>query len=343
MARIAVDATAVAPGAKGIGRVAAGAVEALANRGIDVVALAPRGARLAAPIAVVRPRPAVLWEQFGLARAARRHAVVLSFTDRLPLLGGGCFVIWLFEVPTRGLQENRKARVGAYRRGSDLFTALVWKRSVRRAALVLAGSQATAAELLSAVPELGAVSVVHPGLDSRFRPGAEAAAPDDFLLHLGSADPRDNTPVVLEAFRNVRALTGRSLRLVVAGGGSGPEESGVDWVGRVSDDELLRLYRQASVLVDASLYEGFGYGPLEAMACGTPVVGANTPAGREVAGDAALLCDPADASAFAAAVVRVLQDDALAEQLRERGLARARSFSWTRACDALIEALERAR
>jgi glycosyltransferase involved in cell wall biosynthesis len=341
MAQIAVDATAVAPAAKGIGRVATGAVEALADRGIDVVALAPRGARLAAPVAVARPRPAILWEQFGLARAARRHHVVLSFTDRLPLLGGGRFVIWLFEVPTRRLQENRRARVGAYRRGSDLVTALLGRRSVHRAALVLAGSHATAAELRTAVPELGAVTVVHPGLDSRFSPGEETGAPNEFLLHLGSADPRDNTRVVLESFKRVRALTGRSIRLVVAGGANGPEESGVDWVGRVSDDELLRLYRQASVFVDASLYEGFGYGPLEAMACGTPVVGANTPAGREVAGDAALLCDPADGADFAANVVRVLEDGALAAQLRERGLARARSFSWTRACDALIEALER--
>ncbi|TMJ93875.1 MAG: hypothetical protein E6G67_11070, partial [Actinobacteria bacterium] len=89
MARVAVDATAVRPGARGIGRVARGTVEALAGRGLDVVALVRDARAVGVPAEVVRARPAVLWEQVGLRRAAREHGAVLTFTERLPLLGGG--------------------------------------------------------------------------------------------------------------------------------------------------------------------------------------------------------------------------------------------------------------
>ena len=90
------------------------------------------------------------------------------------------------------------------------------------------------------------------------------------------------------------------------------------------------MYRLAAVFVFPSLYEGFGLPPLEAMACGTPVVTSNVSSLPEVTGDAALLVDPTDASAIAAAITRVVSEPALREELRARGLARARQFSWER-------------
>src|SRR5205085_1683960 len=197
----------------------------------------------------------VLWEQIGLMRAARAHEVVLTFTDRLPLASGGRFVVWLFELPTHRLRENRRKGVGGYQRASDLVTRALWKRSLRRAALVLAGSDATAAELRGALPGLRRVRVVRPGLDSRFSPGEPAGGGDRFVLHLGSDDPRDNTAVVVDAFRRVREAVSEPIRLVVTGGDSGPQNPGVEWAGRVSDDELVRLYRRGIVVVDAYLQE----------------------------------------------------------------------------------------
>src|ERR687885_2467470 len=138
MARLAVDATAVAPGAKGIGRVAKGTVETLAERGVDVVALTGSGVELRAPVEAVRARPAVLWEQLGLRRAAREHDVVLTFTERLPLAARGRFVVWLYELPHRRLERSR----GLYQRASDLVTRALWKRSLRTAWRVAAGSPA---------------------------------------------------------------------------------------------------------------------------------------------------------------------------------------------------------
>jgi glycosyltransferase involved in cell wall biosynthesis len=104
----------------------------------------------------------------------------------------------------------------------------------------------------------------------------------------------------------------------------------VRFFGFVPSQTLAILYRLAAVFVFPSLYEGFGLPPLEAMASGTPVITSNVSSLPEVVGDAALLIDPRDPEAIADAMRRVLTDAALREDLRTRGLARARHFSWDR-------------
>jgi glycosyltransferase involved in cell wall biosynthesis len=336
MMRLAVDATAVEPAAKGIGRVAKGVTEALAAAGADVTALVRPGVALAAPSAAVRARPALYWEQVGLARAVRRFDAVLTFTERLPVAPGGRFVVWLYELPARRIEQNRGA--GAYQRGSDAVTRVLWSRSLRRAWRVLAGSEATAHELRAALPGLD-VRVVYPGLDPRFSPGSRHGG-ERYVLHLGSTDPRDNTETVLRAFALARARLREPARLLVAGGASGPVAQAVEFRGRVSDDELVGLYRGAAVYIDATLYEGFGYQPLEAMACGAPVVASSsTTSTPEVVGDAAVLADPRDAAALADALVRVLEEPGLADVLCRRGVERAAQFTWRRTVDALLDAI----
>jgi glycosyltransferase involved in cell wall biosynthesis len=339
MARFAIDATAVAPGAKGIGRVARGAVEALAERGVDIVALVQRGAKLEAPTEAVRSRPAVLWEQVGLTLAARRHDLVLTFTERLPLVPAGRLVVWLFELPTRRIAENRRPGAGVYQRGSDLITQSLWRRSLRQAVGVFAGSQATAADLGVALPELRDVSVVYPGVGREFSPPTEFPSRDPYFLHLGSDDPRDNTATVLAAFERARAQLG-SIGLVVVGKAATDRRVGVDFAGHVADEELVRLYGGARAFVDASLYEGFGYGPLEAMACGAPVVASSTRSVREIVGEAGLLCDPTSAHQLGDALIRIVEDRELAETLRSRGIERAREFTWDRSAADLLAGLE---
>jgi glycosyltransferase involved in cell wall biosynthesis len=318
---IGIDATAVSPEGKGISRVMRGATEALAAGGADVVALVREGVRVEARCEPVRARPAVLWEQVGLARAARRFDAVLTPTERLPVVPGGRFVVWLYETPIRRLA----AASGVYQRGSDLVTRSLWKRSLRRAAAVVAGSAATARELEDALPGLR-VRVVYPGLDREFSPG-EGPGGAPYVFHLGSSDPRDNTETVLRAVAIARERM--PIRLVV--GGAAPRVAAdAEYTGRVSDGELVTLYRGAAAYVDASLYEGFGYQALEAMACGAPFVGSNATSIPEVVGDAGLVADPRDAEALAHALVRVLSQPGLAEELRRRGLERAREFTWER-------------
>jgi glycosyltransferase involved in cell wall biosynthesis len=297
-----------------------------------VVALVQRSAELAAPREVVRARPAVLWEQLGLRRAAREHDIVLTFTERLPVGARGRFVVWLYELPHRRLARSR----GLYQRGSDLVTRALWKRSLLTAWRVAAGSRATADELERALPELrGRVAVVYPGLDPRFAPGSGRGG-ERYVLHIGSSDPRDNTATALAVF--ARALV--DARLLVVGGVRGPAQEGVEFLGRVADDELVRLYRGAAAYLDTSLYEGFGYQALEALACGAPYVGSNATSLPEVVGDAGLLVDPTDVDALAAALSRVLDEPGLTEDLRRRGIERAQQFTWGRTVDALLALLE---
>jgi glycosyltransferase involved in cell wall biosynthesis len=321
LTRLAVDATAVAPEGKGISRVMRGVTEALARRGLEVVALVQPGVVLRAPLVSVRARPAVLWEQIGLARAARRFDAVLTPTERLPVLSGGRFVVWLYETPTRRLAAAR----GVYQRTSDLVTRALWKRSLRRAAAVVAGSAATARELEAALPGLR-VRVIYPGLGPEFSPG-EGPGGEPYVFHLASADPRDNTATVLRAVAIARERM--PIRLVV--GGAAPRtDANAEYTGRISDGELVALYRGAAAYIDASLYEGFGYQALEAMACGAPVVGSNATSIPEVVGDAGLLADPRDAEALADALLRVLSEPGLADELRRRGVEQAREFTWER-------------
>jgi glycosyltransferase involved in cell wall biosynthesis len=164
---------------------------------------------------------------------------------------------------------------------------------------------------------------------------------DPYALFVGNVLPHKNLARLVEAFAAARAR--RPFRLVIRGGGRPEHVSAlraridalgvgahVDWQPWAGDDELLTLYRGARMLVLPSLYEGFGLPALEAMACGTPVIVSNVASLPEVVGDAAVFVDPEDVGSISAAMTRLLSDDALAKELRGRGLARARSFSWER-------------
>jgi glycosyltransferase involved in cell wall biosynthesis len=336
--RIGVDATMVSPAGKGHARTQRHAVDALASLGgLELVAFvrsAEAAAMLSVETVVVRERPSILWEQAGLPLRARTLDALLTWSDRLSLLPQPPTVIWLFESPVHRIEQNRRAGGGLYQRGADLLTAVLWQRSLQRAAHVCFGSQATAGEIGAELPELdGWTSVVYPGLAPGFGPGP---APDRgrYVLHLGSTDPRDNTATAAEACR----LAGARL-LVVGSAHLDARGADVELLGRVSDEDLIGLYRGAAAYLDPSLYEGFGYGVLEAMACGAPVVASDRTSIPELVGDGGLLCDPESPEDLAAALRRVLGEPGLAEELRARGLARAANFTWERAADALAERL----
>jgi glycosyltransferase involved in cell wall biosynthesis len=324
--RVGIDATSVGPGGKGIARVQRGTVRALAeldNFELVVYARHPEELPGSGRVTI---RPTLAWEQVGLARAAREVDVLLTWTERLPLVGRGRFVVWLFEAPTHRVGQNRRVGVSTWQRGSDLVTLALWKRSLRRAAVVLTGSQATA----DAIRGIADARPLYPGLEERFTPGG--ARPDDFVLHVGSSDPRDDTPTAIAAAQRAGA------RLVIAGGYDGAAD-GAEVRGRVTDDDLVELYQHAGAFVETSLYEGFGYQVLEAMACGTPVVASRTTSLPELVGDAGVLCPPGDVDAFAAGIGRALAER---DELRRRSLERAAEFTWERTARGLADAIQEA-
>ena len=343
MARIGVDGLMISPLGKGHSRSQLHAVVALAKRREHELVVFVRDDGAAEMLAdagadvetvAVQERLTIDWELRGMPRAARarRLDAMLTLSERLPLAGGPPTVVWLFESPVHRIRQNRIAGARLWFRASDALTAVLWRRSLSRAVHVAFGSHATEREVLGEIPALrGRTSIVYPGVAPGFGPG-EPADRERYVLHLGSADPRDNTASAVEACRRA------GVRLLVAGGWAG---DGAEALGRVSDERLAELYRGAAAYLDPSLYEGFGYGVLEAMACGTPVVASKVTSLPELVGDAGILCDPSSADELAAALRRVLDEPGLAGELRRRGLARAAEFTWERTGEGLAAALAR--
>ena len=164
-----------------------------------------------------------------------------------------------------------------------------------------------------------------------------------YILYVGSENPRKNLPRLVRAFARLHEALPES-RLIKIGSPEYAREaeqlrSQVQDMGltgfvlfypHVPDEDLALFYNLADLFVFPSLCEGFGLPPLEAMACGTPVVCSNAASLPEVVGDAAIMVDPYDVEGLAEAMRRVLADAGLREELREKGLARARQFTWER-------------
>src|SRR6266516_4001034 len=215
------------------------------------------------------------------------------------------------------------------------YSRALLPRVARAAARVIAVSEFTRRELVDLldVPE-DKVRVIPNAVGPPFE--AEGKAADgDYVLAVGTLEPRKNLDRLVGAFERAR-LNG--TRLLVTGcrgwGTVEPAGKSVQWLGFVPDEELARLYRGARCVAYVSAYEGFGLPVLEAMACGAPVVAARTGAAPEVAGEAAVLVDPSDDEAIAAGLVEAIDR---ADELRERGLRRARDFDWQRVADATVE------
>ncbi|MGH2933065.1 MAG: glycosyltransferase family 4 protein [Gaiellaceae bacterium] len=322
MLRVGFDGLMISPAGKGHARSELYGLQALAARGEhEVVAFVREPVEIdAVEAVVVEPRLTLDWELRGMPSAAKRHRldVFVSLSDRLPLAGGPPVVVWLFESPMHRIHSNRASKASLWSLGSDAVTAGLWRRSLRKAAHVAFGSKATRDEVTADL-DLLSTSVVYPGVPPGFSPGKASGGRRSYALHLGSNDPRDGTETAVEACR----LAG--VHLVVAGGWYG---EGAEAVGRVSDEELLDLYRGALLYLDPTRYEGFGYGALEAMASGTPVVASRVTSVPEVVGDAGILCAAGSVDEFADAIRIVVGDHELRESLRARGVARAASFDW---------------
>ncbi len=222
--------------------------------------------------------------------------------------------------------------------------------SIRLADMVIADSQATADDLQQYMQvSADRVAVVHLGVDSELRP-ADATAikkahvkyglPDRFFLYLGTIEPRKNLPRVIEAFDAIATKTNAGL--VIAGREGWKAEATrraytesahrdrIKFPGFIAAEDMAAVLSAATAFVWPSLWEGFGLPPLDAMACGTPVVTSKTSSLPEVVGDAAVLVDPERVDEIAAGMLRVVTDDVLRARLREGGFARAKLLTWRR-------------
>jgi glycosyltransferase involved in cell wall biosynthesis len=300
-----------------------------------VVAQPPPGAR--------RRALAQAWEQVALpTQAARRRAALVFSPANLAPVAWPRNVLVMHDAAV--LREP-----AAYSRAYRAWHATAGLAAARRALGVITVSEFSRRELIElAGLEPSRVTVIPGGVDSRFAPDADPAPPAarlgltrPYVLTVATDDRRKN---IAQLAPVATALAAGGIELVWAGDrrpyfAGAAAAAGVRSVGYVDDAHLPGLYAGARAFVLASRYEGFGLTCLEAMASGTPVVAADRAALPETCGDAAVLVDPDDGQALAAAVVRAATDSALREDLRRRGLSRAAQFTWDRTAALLDELL----
>ncbi len=237
--------------------------------------------------------------------------------------------------------------------------------SARRAAVVLTDSEASRRDILERLRlDPDRVRTVYLAADAAYRPQPPDAVeavrqrlglPPRYVLYFGGFDARKNLRAVFAAFARVAARM-PDVSLVVAGrlprrdtpftpdprrlareAGVADRTLFADWV---DEADKPALYAGAEALLFPSRYEGFGLPPLEAMACGTPVIASRVASLPEIVGEGGLLCDPDDAAGMADGLLALLTDAATRAALAERALAQARKFSWARTAEETLRAYE---
>jgi glycosyltransferase involved in cell wall biosynthesis len=298
------------------------------------------------PLTLVRERAHLLHEPHYVLPSATRCRTVVTIHDCIHLM---------FPQYLPGSMAHLYAR------------AVMWS-AVNRSDRILTVSEASKRDILrffDIPPEK--VAVIYNAIDERFLGPPDLERMDlirqryqldyPFLLYVGNIKPHKNVERLIDAFGMVRAKGLDDLRLVIIGDELSKYpalrqavhrhrlDKYVRFLGFQPYDTLAGFYRLARAFVFPSLYEGFGLPPLEAMACGTPVVTSNVSSLPEIAGNAALLVDPYDRLSIAEAILRVVSDETLRQELSERGLARARQFSWSQSVAAIhriyMDVLER--
>ena len=303
-----------------------------------------------------RPPVRILWEQAIQPWAMHRAAVDLLHAPAFvgPAAGGPPFVVTIHDLSFLLYPQNFRAWNRLYLRH---FTRL----SVRQARRVIAVSESTKQDVIQHYHlPADRIDVVYNGADESFRPLADKQVtefraarhlPERFLLFVGTLEPRKNVVRLIEAY--ARLPQGRPPLMLVGGKGWLYEEifarvealgvrDEVRFVGYVPAEELPWWYNAAHLFVYPSLYEGFGLPPLEAMACGTPVVTSTAASLPEVVGQAALTVEATDTEALTAAMERLLSNGDLRAEMQAAGRARAQGFSWARTARQTVASYRRA-
>jgi glycosyltransferase involved in cell wall biosynthesis len=290
-----------------------------------------------------------LWEQGYLPLKLHRHKIDIYHGPNyvLPIFTKAGTVLTAYDMISFATPEW-------YKPISRFRVQKLLKLSAKKANKTIAGSENSKRDIIKIlrVPE-EKIKVVYIGINDIYRPindkhkldsvKTRYDIADRFILHVGSLNPRKNIPRLIDAYSRLPAKIMEEYQLVIAGKRSwradeifakakqfGPEER-IAFTGFVAEDDLPLLMNAADLLAFPSLYEGFGIPPLEAMACGTPVIASNTSSIPEIVGDAALLFDPYNVEEMAAAMYRALTDEQLRYELRYKGFERINHFSWEKA------------
>ena len=295
------------------------------------------------------------WWSVGLPRYTRRRGISLFHGTNydVPLWGGAPSVLTIHDLSLLlhpNTHERRRVRRARRRlplmvRAAD--SIITPTESVRRE---VCEHLRVAPARVFAVPEAARACFRPLKFDETEDVRLRVGAGREFLLAVGTIEPRKNLASLVKAFEEVvRARPSSTLRLVVAGGRGWKSEpmfeafeksaarERIVLAGYLGDRDLRALYSSCLAFVYPSVYEGFGLPPLEAMSCGAPVIAGRTPAVSEVTGGAARLVNPHDHSEIARALAELLDDESARRKLSKAGLSRAAQFSWGRTAHMTLE------
>lgn len=226
-------------------------------------------------------------------------------------------------------------------------------KNLKRSDMIITGSNFSKNEILHHTDfSENQVRVIYHGIDrSLFRlypePKVDFELPKAYILSVGSIEPRKNLLGLLKAYNLLDKALKERYKLVLVGfkGWENQEimelieqnKERIEYLGFISDEELAKVYALASLFVFPSFYEGFGLPPLEAMACGTPVVCSNSSSLPEVGGDAVVYCQADDIEDISQKIERVLSDTNLQKEMSQRGLEQAKKFSWEKSAQEHLD------
>jgi len=275
----------------------------------------------------------------------------------LPLLFAPSSVVTIHDLIPLLFPGNLRSKA------AQMYYTTMIKLTTKKAERIIAVSNRTKEDLIKNLGiSVRKITVIPEAADERYRPLEKEKgdfrtvlkkyASHQFLLYVGNYKPHKNLIRLVEAFDQALPELPKGSQLVIVGPRDKryPEigrlvkklalEKSVILAGYVSEEELLILYNSATAFVFPSLYEGFGLPPLEAMACGLPVISSNLSSLPEVVGKAALSINPEDVEDMRRAIVGVFSDEELRQDLRRKGLARAKKFSWEKTAEMTLEVYE---
>jgi glycosyltransferase involved in cell wall biosynthesis len=246
-----------------------------------------------------------------------------------------------------------------------LIQAMCARKAIAEADCIVVISRSTQDELIETlgVPR-EKTTLVYPGVADRYKPQDQAKAaeyisrkydtPPCYMTTVGTVEPRKNLKLLVDALRILKGRHQLDCPLLVVGASgwknsplfreirvAGLTENDIRFLGYIPDEDMPHIYAGAQVFLFPTLYEGFGMPPVEAMACGAPVIASDAPCMPEVLGEAAILEPPTSGERFAAAIHRVLTDDQLRSALRAKGIRHAQSFQYMTSVKQLLEVFEK--
>ncbi|EKD56576.1 MAG: group 1 glycosyl transferase [uncultured bacterium] len=228
--------------------------------------------------------------------------------------------------------------------------------AVKKANTIITDSNATKNDLIKYFKtDSSKIQTIYLGIDNKFKPASSKEILEfknkytngsEYILSVGTLEPRKNFPKLIEAYQQLPVAIQNQYKLLVIGKSGWGEinqitNSQIIFTGFLSDEELITAYSGANVFVYPSLYEGFGFPPLEAMACGTPVITSNVSSLPEVVGNAAELINPYIVSEITKAIEKILINKDFANTLIKKCFAQSDKFTWSKTAQQTLEIYNR--